>query len=104
MVALAGVLVTGVVTGRPRPYVQAGLILTGVVTLVALPFALGKGRTADLPSALPLNYGRGLTITVGVIWLAVGLVAIVRERPRHRRRRMVGDRPGIAVGRRPDRA
>jgi hypothetical protein len=81
MIVLAGLLLGRLVPARPTPYFQAGLILGGVVTWL-LPFVLGYGRTPDLPSALPLNYGRGLLVILALIWLIIGLVALVRERLR----------------------
>ena len=50
-----------------RAYLQSGLVISGSVTLVAVPLLLGFGRSLDLPSALPLNYGQGLAITLGLI-------------------------------------
>jgi hypothetical protein len=67
---------------RARVYLQSGLVISGVATLVALPLLLGFGRSADLPSALPLNYGRGLAITLFVVWLGIGAVAATRLAPR----------------------
>lgn len=75
IVLLAGFLVGRWVSPRWRGPLRAGLVVSGMVTVVALPFVLGLGRTADLPSALPLDYGRGLLITVGVVWAAVLVIA-----------------------------
>ncbi len=72
---VAGLLVHRLVPPRPRAIVQAALIVTASVTLVALPLVLGYGRTADNPSALPLDYGRGLLLTLVVIWLAAAVAA-----------------------------
>ena len=84
LVVAVGVLATRLVRGDARPYVQAGLALSGMVSLVALPFVLGRGRDEREPSALPLDYGRGLFVTLAAIWLAIAAVALLRER-RNRR-------------------
>lgn len=59
-----------------RAYVQAGVLITGLVTLVALPMVLSPGVPDD-PSALPLPYGGNLLLVVAVIWLAVLGTAVV---------------------------
>ena len=51
LVIAVGLVVARVVPATARPYAQAGLIVSGVVTLVALPLVLGYGRTPDEPSA-----------------------------------------------------
>lgn len=62
-----------------RAYLQSGFVISGAGTLVALPLILGFGRSADLPSALPLNYSRGLAITLVAVWLGIGAVALTRR-------------------------
>jgi hypothetical protein len=79
---LVGVLVHRVVPLRARPAVQAAFIASASVTLVALPLVLGYGRVADNPSALPLDYGRGLLITLSAIWAAALVAVAVRRRGR----------------------
>jgi hypothetical protein len=78
---VAGLVLTRWVPPRIRPIVQAGLFASLVVTLVALPFALARGKTADNPSALPLNYTIGWLWLLGVIWLVLVAVIAWRLRP-----------------------
>ncbi len=85
-VVLAGVALTRVIPGRSRAYVQAGLMISGAVTLLAAPFLLGYGRNAGVPSALPLDYGRGLLVVLAATWAGVALVALARSALRPRRR------------------
>jgi hypothetical protein len=64
---LPGAIVLAAVLGRLAPQTYRGVIYLTlfaslVVSLVALPFALGHGRRTDIPSALPLNYSHGLLI------------------------------------------
>jgi hypothetical protein len=84
-VLATGFLITRLVPARQRNGVRIAALIGAAVVVVALPLALGLGRTADNPSALPLHYGRHL----GLILLVVGVVPAVRavlrkksERPR----------------------
>ena len=79
-VIVIGVLLARLVTARFRPYVISGLFISGVVLLVGLPLVMGKGLRSDNPSIQPLDYTRGLIITLAVVWAGVALVAVVRER------------------------
>ena len=81
VLAVGGVVVR-VVRGRARAPVQAGAVLTGVLVLIEAPFVLGAGRRADVPSALPLHYGRALLVVLALIWTGVAVAAAVRLRPR----------------------
>jgi hypothetical protein len=80
-----GAIVGRVVPATLRTAVRVGLALSLAVTLVALPAVLGLGRSADNPSILPLHYGRGLLVILGLIWAAIGATVAVRawrQRPR----------------------
>lgn len=66
-----------------RGLVAGALFVSAALTAVALPFALGFGRTPDMPSALPFNYGRNLVLALAAIWaatLAVGTIRLIRHR------------------------
>jgi hypothetical protein len=82
-------LAVGVVIGQfvpvgARAIVQAAIFASAVLTVVALPAVLGYGRAPDLPSALPRNYGRGLLIVLGLIWLAAGAALTIQTIRRRR--------------------
>jgi hypothetical protein len=85
IVLLTAVLIGWFVTARARPVIQAAIIASAALTVIALPGVLGYGRSADLPSALPRHYGYGLLIILLIIWSAAGLAIIARGRK-------VGDR------------
>lgn len=68
------------VSPRIRPVIQAGLIVAGSVTVVSLPFVLGRGGAPGNPSALPRNYTAGLLIILGVIAAVTALAARRRVR------------------------
>ena len=49
---------------------------------MAFPFVLGAGRLPDNPSKFPRDYGRGLLIVLGVVWLTVVVrLGIARAAP-----------------------
>lgn len=89
VVIVLGLLVARLVGARLRPYVISGLVISGVVLLVGLPLARGYGLRGDNPSILPLDYTRGLVITLAAVWAGVTVVAVVREG-----RRRLDRRPG----------
>ncbi len=60
--------------GRVRGALRGGLVTAGCVTAVALPALLRPGPVAN-PSVLPLDYGRGLLITLAAVAAATALVA-----------------------------
>ncbi|TQN43628.1 hypothetical protein FHU33_3084 [Blastococcus colisei] len=66
-----------------RPAAVVGAAVTGVLTLVAMPFVLGFGENPLNPSFLPREYGRNLLlINLGVLAVAAvwGTVATIRAR------------------------
>lgn len=87
-VLVPAVLAAGRLTARlPAPArtpVRAGLAAAGCLTLVALPLVLGHGRRADVPSRLPLPYGRNLAVVLTSIAVAAAVAAAART---HRARR-----------------
>ncbi len=74
----AGALVARFAPGWARRPALAAVAISGAVTLVALPFVLGKGRIADNPSAFPQHYGRNLLLILALVWLAAAVVAVIR--------------------------
>lgn len=79
-----GVLIGRYVPAPDRATVRVAALCSLPVTIVGLPLALGFGRRADDPSALPLPYGRGLLLTLAIVWapaLAVIVVRRFRTRP-----------------------
>jgi hypothetical protein len=81
-VLLVGALTTRVPSSY-RKHVQGALLVAGVVTLVALPLVLGRGRRDDNPSILPLSYGRNLLVVLGAIAVTAAVWALYS---RHRKR------------------
>jgi hypothetical protein len=79
-----GVLIGRYLPARTRTAVRVAGFVTVTLLVVATPLALGFGRSGDVPSALPLHYGRGLAVTVLLVWLATLTAVLVRRRRRHR--------------------
>jgi hypothetical protein len=75
-----GVLVLRYVPPWGRSSIQGGLFVSAVVFAFALPFLIGAGRPPDNPSKFPLNYGLGLAIVLGAIWLAAAGLALRARR------------------------
>jgi predicted neutral ceramidase superfamily lipid hydrolase len=87
---LPAAIVLAAALGRFVPQTYRGVIYLAlfsslVVSLFALPFALGHGRRTDTPSALPLNYSLGLLICLALIWAAAISTLLVRALGVHRR-------------------
>jgi hypothetical protein len=85
LVVATGATIVRIMPGGSRAYVQSGLFISGTLILLALPFVLGFGRTSDLQSALPLDYGTGLLLTLAAVWLGIGAAAGGRHIARRRR-------------------
>jgi hypothetical protein len=83
-VAIAtGVLIHRLVPPPHRAVLQAALLATATLAVVAVPLVLGYGRIADNPSALPRDYAHGLATILAIIWLTTATVLLIRGR--HRR-------------------
>ena len=87
------VLAVGRVLGRParlprvvRATVQGGLLVGAVLAAVAYPLVAGYGRSADVPSRNPLDYGRNLLAVLLVVGVATALTAVLRARTGRRAR------------------
>ena len=64
-----------------RP-VQLALAATALLVVFTWPTVRGYGRSAAVPSALPLDYGRNLLWTLVAVWVGAAVwvvVALMRE-------------------------
>lgn len=85
VVVLVGWGLAKVVPARARGPVQAAVVVSAVVALFSVPFVRGYGRVAPNPSLLPRNYGAGLIVILGAIWLTAAAAVAHRwwrARPR----------------------
>lgn len=94
LLALVAVLALHHIPAPYRSYVQAGVLVTGLLMLVTLPMLVSPGRPDD-PSTLPLPYGRNLLLVLAAVWMAVALTAVVGCR---RGRSSVSHAPSSSTG------
>ena len=65
--------------------VRAGLVVSGVLSLVAWPVVAGFGRDPRNPSLFPRDYGTGLAVALAATWLAVAAILVARRLVARRR-------------------
>lgn len=76
LVPLAGAIGLGLRRALPRrwfPLVAAGMAVSFLVTVVAVPFLAGTGRRAGNPSLLDRPYLSGWLVLVAVGWIGAAL-------------------------------
>jgi hypothetical protein len=79
-----GWLLRRLVPDRARRYLQVALIMSGLVTVIALPMIYLRGSQPAVKALLLRNYGANLALivsAVAVVTLAVYAVRVARERP-----------------------
>jgi type IV secretory pathway VirB3-like protein len=85
LVVTVGWLVRRLVPDRARRFLQVGLIVSGLVTVIAIPMIYLRGSQPAVKAMLLRNYGANLTLiigTVAVVTLALYAVRVARDRPR----------------------
>lgn len=82
VVLAGGVALARLVRGPARAPVQAALLISGTVVLFSYPEIRGFAHGLHNPTSLPHNYTANTAIVVGVVWVGVLAVAIVRRRVR----------------------
>jgi len=65
-----------------RTPVRLALAASALLTAFAWPLVQGWGRRTTNPSALPLDYGRNLVVSVLAIWFLAAIAVAVRLRRR----------------------
>lgn len=65
---------------RARRYLQAGLIISGLVTVIALPMIYLRGSQPAVKALLLRNYGANLALISGVIAVIMVLLYVRRVR------------------------
>lgn len=86
-VCLVGFGLLWAARGRDRRFVQAGLIASGSVLLVAALPLLGTADKGGNPTIQPLQYGTATLTVLVVVWAVVGLWALADRSRRGRDRR-----------------
>jgi hypothetical protein len=84
LILVAGLAVARVAPGAGRSFVQAALIISGVVALFAYPAVRGYARVLHNPTSLPHNYVAHLAAVVVVVAGATAVLGATRAvRRRH---------------------
>ncbi len=84
LVVLGAWLIGKAVPPVARGPVRAAAALSALLLLTFWPEVQRWGARPLTPSALPLNYGRGLMIVIAVVWLVAA--AVIAQRVRIARR------------------
>ena len=87
---VVGLLGLGLAKVLPRPWhrpVTVGLVLTGVLTLLAVPLLGRPFGGATNPGLHDRDYGTGLAVALGVVWALVAIVGLAQQ---HRSRLALG--------------
>jgi hypothetical protein len=83
-VCVIGLVVARLVPSPARRFLQAGLVVSGMLALAVFPLVGGFGKDPRDPSALPGNYGLGLLVVLGSVWLVVAVLAVRAVARAHR--------------------
>ncbi|ANN15074.1 hypothetical protein SD37_04960 [Amycolatopsis orientalis] len=78
LVGVVGLALSSVLSDRWKTPVKTGAVLTGVLTLLAVPLLWRPFGGATNPGLHDADTGTGLLVTLGVVWLGV-LVAGTRN-------------------------
>jgi hypothetical protein len=79
VVGLVGLGLGRVLPAPWRAPVVAGLVLTGVLTLLGVPLLWRPFGGATNPGLHDRDYGTGLAIALGVVWAVVILVGLAQQ-------------------------
>lgn len=82
-VAGLGWLLRRVIPDRGRRYLQLGLIMSGLVTVIAIPMIYLRGSQPTVKALLLRNYAGNLSLLIGIIAvlsLALYAVRVARDR------------------------
>lgn len=79
LVLLGGAVLTRLLPRPARAPIAVGLVVSGVLTLVALPFVLDPGNVPE-PGFLPQAYARNLLLLVAGVLAVSAVWALVRTR------------------------
>ncbi len=76
IVAVVGLLLTRLAPPVVRPVLAGGLLVTGCLLLIAIPPLLDRGGGGN-PTTTPLDYPRGILVSVAVVAVATASLAAV---------------------------
>ncbi|WP_037317582.1 hypothetical protein [Amycolatopsis orientalis] len=79
LVGVVGLALSGVLPDRWKTPVKTGAVLTGVLTLLAVPLLWRPFGGATNPGLHDSDTGTGLLVTLGVVWLGVLVAGLARR-------------------------
>jgi len=83
VVGVAGVALARFVPRQWRTPVAVGVVLTAVLTLLAIPLLWRPFGVVTNPGLHDRNYGLGLAVALGAVWLAVAAAGVIRSQKAH---------------------
>ncbi|UOZ07929.1 hypothetical protein [Amycolatopsis sp. WQ 127309] len=86
LTALLGITLARVLPQPWKTPVVTGVVLTGVLLILAFPLLWRPYGTAPMPGLHDGNPALGLTLTLAAVWLAVVLTALCHRLTPHRKR------------------
>jgi len=78
-VGLTGLVLTRIVPTPWRTPVAVGAVLSGILTLIAIPLLWRPYGTALNPGLHDRNYGAGIVIALAAVWLAVVAAGVAQQ-------------------------
>jgi hypothetical protein len=79
-VGLVGLVLARVLPAPLRTPVAVGVVLTAVLTLLAIPLLWRPYYVATNPGLHDRDYGTGLLIALGIVWVVVTVTGLVQWR------------------------
>lgn len=83
-VGIGGLVLARVVPAAWRVPVAVGVVLSGVLALLAVPVLWRPFGVSTNPGLHDANYGLGLSVALGVVWLGVLMSGAIAEIARKR--------------------
>lgn len=80
LVGVVGLLLTRFVAPSWRAPVVVGVVLSAVLTLLAIPLLWRPFHVATNPGLHDRDYGVGLLIALGVVWVGVAVAGLAQQR------------------------
>lgn len=80
LVGVVGLLLTRFVAPSWRAPVVVGVVLSAVLTLLAIPLLWRPFHVATNPGLHDRDYGVGLVIALGVVWVGVVVAGLAQQR------------------------
>jgi hypothetical protein len=80
VVGVVGLLLTRFVPAAWRAPVAAGVVLSAVLTLLAIPLLWRPFGVVTNPGLHDRDYGIGLAVALGVVWVGVAVAGLAQQK------------------------